>query len=464
MASVTPTTWDPANTAASITLSGGDLTATNTGYDGSSLSVFGATAGKYYWELTLSPGTTQLVGVSVPGVAVSGWPGSDAGSWTYKKSNGTIRNNTNTIQTVASGATTVGILLDASNKKLKFQLGGVDVGTEITLTGTEFHAITGCDSASGSTVVANFGASAFTYSVPVGYNSGLGVPPPPAQTAYPEGRSVFAFGTPAAIYGPNRTAQVIGAGLLSSGTARAIASEDVTVYPQGNSIFAFGTPAVIRGPNRTAQAVGGIAFSSGVHNAQLGYPASVVPEGVSVFSAGTPEALPYAAKILPVPGASVFGAGRPMAIADPIATANATVVAVGVSVFSAGTPTSASAAAVQVAGASVFKSGTATASPVVNAVGASVFRAGTPVAAQTARPVGVSVFGAGTPSVTMLAFPLGASVFHAGTPKASAAGSVTASGSSTFSAGTPRTSACVHARGSSLFRSGRPSIDRGATC
>jgi hypothetical protein len=458
---VTPTTWNPADKdSAGGTLSGGNLT-----YDsgsGSIRSVYGATTGKFYWEITYPVSVSnQMAGVATIDAWVDLYPGQDVYGWGIDSTSGVIYNGTSPVasSTEPAPVTTLGVLLDVDAKELRFQSDGVDCGVVITLSGTQFYAIVG---ATGKTT-ANFGATAFNHAPPVGYEAGFGVPDP-NRTVYPEGRSVFAFGTPAATYGPNRAAQVIGAGLLSSGTATAIQAVDVTVYPQGNSIAAFGTPSVIRGPNRTAQAVGGIAFSSGVHHAQLGYPASVVPEGVSVFSAGTPEALPYAAKTLPVPGASVFGAGRPMAIADPIATAYTTVVAVGASVFSAGTPTSTSAATVQAAGASVFKSGAATASPVANAVGVSVFRAGTPVAAQTARPVGVSVFGAGTPSVTMLAFPLGASVFHAGTPKASAAGSVTASGASTFGAGTPRTSACVHARGSSLFRSGRPSIDRGATC
>lgn len=454
-----PTTWNPSDKDSTVTLSGGNLTADSS--SGSVRSVYSATAGKFYWEVTYPSGVAyQGAGVATATSDLSLYPGSDAYAWGLESYTGSIYTGGSIVAT--SGivpVTTLSVLLDADAKELRFWADGVDCGVVISLTGTAFFAVVGY---SGQTT-ANFGATAFNHTPPVGYEAAFGAPDP-NRTVYPEGKSVFAFGTPAAIYGPNRTAQVIGAGLLSSGTATAIQSEDVTVYPQGNSIAAFGTPAVIRGPNRTAQAVGGIAFSSGVHHAQLGYPASVTPLGVSVFSAGTPEALPYAAKILPVPGASVFSAGRPMAIADPIATAYTTVVAVGVSVFSAGTPTSASAAAVQVAGASVFKSGIATASPVVNAVGASVFRAGTPVAAQTARPVGVSVFSAGTPSVTMLAFPLGVSVFDAGTPKASAAKTITASGVSTFSAGTPKTSVCVHARGSSLFRSGRPSIDRGAAC
>lgn len=455
-----PTTWNPADKDSTVTLSGGNLTADSSS-TGGVRSVFSATAGKYYWEVTYPAGVSgQMVGVATSSASVDYWPGGDAFGWAFESSIGNIYTAAAVVATSGTvPVTTLSVLLDADAKELRFWADGVDCGVVISLTGAAFYAAVGYF---GKTT-ANFGATAFNHTPPVGYEVGFGAPDP-NRKVYPEGKSVFAFGTPAAIYGPNRTAQVIGAGLLSSGTATAIQSEDVTVYPQGNSIAAFGTPAVIRGPNRTAQAVGGIAFSSGVHHAQLGYPASVVPEGVSVFSAGTPEALPYAAKTLPVPGASVFRSGRPMAIADPIATAHTTVVAVGASVFSAGTPTSASAATGQVAGASVFKSGTATASPAVNAVGASLFRAGTPVAAQTARPVGVSVFGAGTPSVTMLAFPFGVSVFRAGTPRTGAAGSVTASGVSTFSAGTPRTSACVHARGSSLFRSGRPSIDRGATC
>lgn len=167
MAIFTPTTWNPADKAATVTLSNGNKTAVASG--GSVRSTYGAAAGKWYWEYTISSGSTQMVGVATPASNLGYWPGQDALAWAYDKASGKIYNG-GVVQTVASGGTNIGILLDATAKKLRFSRNGVLVGSEITLTGSVWHAIFGY----GSTCVANFGESSFAYSVPDGYNPGLG--------------------------------------------------------------------------------------------------------------------------------------------------------------------------------------------------------------------------------------------------------------------------------------------------
>ncbi len=166
---VTPTTWNPADKDSSVTLSDGNKTAVST--SGSVRSVFGASSGKYYWENTISSGSAQMIGVATPAASVSTWPGGDIASWAYEKATGSIYNGGSVVDAVASGGTNIGILLDATAKKLRFRRNGVLVGSEITLTGSVWHAIFGY----GSTCVANFGASAFAYDVPAGYTAGLGV-------------------------------------------------------------------------------------------------------------------------------------------------------------------------------------------------------------------------------------------------------------------------------------------------
>lgn len=169
MATFTPTTWNPADKAATVTLSNGNKTAVASG--GSVRSVYGVIGGKWYWEYNISSGSDQMVGVATPAAALGNWPGQDAQAWAYEKSSGGIWNNGSTIQTVAASGTNIGILLDATAKTLRFRRNGVLVGSDITLTGSVWHAIFGY----GSTCVANFGASSFAYSVPAGYNPGLGV-------------------------------------------------------------------------------------------------------------------------------------------------------------------------------------------------------------------------------------------------------------------------------------------------
>ena len=224
-----PTTWNPSDKDSTVTLSGGNLTADSSG--GNVRSVYSATAGKFYWEVTYPVAVAgQIIGVATAANDLSFWPGLLADAWAFESSTGSIYTNGSTVAT--SGivpVTTLSVLLDADAKELRFWADGVDCGVVISITGTAFYAVVGYY---GQTT-ANFGATAFNHTPPVGYEAGFGAPPP-TRTVYPEGRSVFAFGTPAAIYGPNRTAQVIGAGLLSSGTATAIQSEDVTVYPHGN--------------------------------------------------------------------------------------------------------------------------------------------------------------------------------------------------------------------------------------
>lgn len=168
MAILSPTTWNPVDKDTSITLSNGNKTAVASG--GSVRSIYGANVGKRYWEYMIPSGSDQMVGVATPAASLTAWPGYDASAWAYEKSSGTIWNNAASVDAVAAGGTNIGIMLDATAKKLRFRRNGVLVGSEITLTGSVWHAIFGY----GSTCVANFGASAFVYAVPSGYVGGLG--------------------------------------------------------------------------------------------------------------------------------------------------------------------------------------------------------------------------------------------------------------------------------------------------
>ena len=169
-----PTTWDPAKKNASVTLSGGNLTAYST--DFSVYSVFGATAGLYYFEVGsfAGPDSLQRIGVSGVTLTTTSRPG-DSDTVGYWRSNGLVYANSVVKDTLASVATTVGIKLDASARKVSFSVNGVWSPTAIDVPGSSaIYAMYG----NAFAATANFGASSFLYPVPSGYAAGFGVTPP----------------------------------------------------------------------------------------------------------------------------------------------------------------------------------------------------------------------------------------------------------------------------------------------
>ena len=115
-----PTTWNPADKDAGGALSGGNLT-----YDGDTgivRSVYSATAGKYYWEVTYPVSVAgQMVGVATSSASVGNWPGGDAFGWAFDSGPGNIYTGATVVAT--SGivpVTTLSVLLDADAEELRF--------------------------------------------------------------------------------------------------------------------------------------------------------------------------------------------------------------------------------------------------------------------------------------------------------------------------------------------------------
>lgn len=165
---VTPTKWNSADKDAGTTLSASDLRASNAG--GSVRSVFGAVSGKYYWEYKFPAGTGQMVGVATSSANINTWPGADSSGWAWERASGSIYAGGGIIYSGTAGATTVGVLLDATAKTVQFRRNNVNIGPPISLTGVQFFAVCGYL----DDVTANFGATAFTYAVPAGYEAGFG--------------------------------------------------------------------------------------------------------------------------------------------------------------------------------------------------------------------------------------------------------------------------------------------------
>lgn len=458
---VIPTAWNPADKAAGVVLTGGNLTAT-CGTAESVRSTFGASAGKYYWELTYPSGVSGITaGVATSASNIDNWPGYDAEAWAAESATGNIYNNSVVTASSSVGAptTTLSVLLDATAKTLKFWADGVDFGVTITLTGSQFYAVTGYS----GTITANFGATAFNHTPPAGYEAGLGVLD--INTTVVAGSALtFSAGAPTAVRGPNRTVQAGSALVFSAGTPGATTSSDDVVSPVGVAAFAAGAPTAVRGPNRTAQAEGVLVFGAGEPAAQLGHPATIEPAGVAAFAAGQPTALPWSDRTVRPSGVYVGGSGSPMALRG-MPPASTTLTALGARAFASGTPSARNTVTVQAQGAAVFAAGTPKTYPVLRAQGVCVAAAGTPKALAGLRVAGAGVFYAGVPSASTIAHVQGVCVVRAGVPTAGASVVAQGQGVLAFGSGVPRISGVtVSPRTAACFRSGTPTINRGATC
>lgn len=458
---VIPTAWNPADKAAGVVLTGGNLTA-SCGAAESVRSTFGATAGKYYWELTYPYGTSgMMAGVATSASDIDNWPGYDAEAWAAEGSSGNVHTNSVITASSSVGAptTTLSVLLDATAKTLKFWADGVDFGVTVTLTGSQFYAVVGFAGA----ITANFGATAFNHAPPSGYEAGFGELD--LDTTVIAGSTLaFSAGAPTAVRGPNRTVQAGSALVFSAGTPQATTPENEVVFPAGVAVFAAGAPTAVRGPNRTAQADGAMVFGAGEHAAQLGYPETIEPGGAAVFAAGQPTAFPWSHRTVRPSGVYVGGSGSPMALRG-MPPANITLTAPGARAFASGTPSARNTATVQVHGAAVFAAGTPKTYPVLRAQGVCVAVAGTPKARAGLRVAGASVFYAGVPSAHTTAHVTGVCVVHAGVPTISASAVAQGQGVLAFGAGVPRISGVtVSPRTAVCFRSGTSTINRGAIC
>lgn len=165
------TTWNPADKDSSITLSNGDLTATGgTNAYRSVRSTTGKSTGKWYCEITLDAGGANgLVGVGNSTFSLANYVGADVNGWgwqgSFKYHNGS--------GAYGSGKTTgdiISILLDMDAGTITLWKNGTTQGEMYNgLSGTLYVAFS--SQLTGDAVTANFGASAFAYTMPGGYSA-----------------------------------------------------------------------------------------------------------------------------------------------------------------------------------------------------------------------------------------------------------------------------------------------------
>lgn len=214
-AAATYATLDPA-TVTAVTLSGGNLVATNTGTTSADQGVKVASAssknaGKYYFEATWATitsgiGSNSSVGVGTPASTYTNM-GNGGTTGVVNYVGGSIyANGSNT--GITSGTTWFsgnvdGIAVDLDNRKIWFRsapsgnwnnnagnnpvtnVGGITIPAGAMV---PFITFGGTGGAAGNVMTANFGALAFTGAVPSGFTAGW----PDAAAAAP----ISAFGTP----------------------------------------------------------------------------------------------------------------------------------------------------------------------------------------------------------------------------------------------------------------------------
>ena len=197
----TPTTWSPTFKGDNVTLSDGDLTANTDGGTSSGLSVAGVSSGKYYWEIDVITSSIAMIGIGTLDIVLNEHPGNGAqndAAFAYFGSDGTVRHDGNT--RAFGGATytsgdLISVALDMGTGQVWFAKNGVWQGASAdpaagtgavqdnngliplatALSQSTVYAVYG-DGSSGtaSILTANFGATAFTHTVPTGFTSGFG--------------------------------------------------------------------------------------------------------------------------------------------------------------------------------------------------------------------------------------------------------------------------------------------------
>lgn len=176
-------TWDAAQTSANITLSGGNLVATNLGSPSlypTSRANIGVSTGKWYWEI-LTGGSVITSGSRFWKIGVANASAPMGGDPQNPYSAGTNSNNSgwNSVGYANGGGISfyrpdlIGVALDVDARTLSLYKNGVFASTIISVPSGALYPFIGGFTSLEAIYTANFGATPFTYTPPSGYNAGL---------------------------------------------------------------------------------------------------------------------------------------------------------------------------------------------------------------------------------------------------------------------------------------------------
>jgi hypothetical protein len=138
-------------------------------------SSIGQMTGKWYCEVTLTSGTTGMIGIADSTVNPNSVIYNATGTRFYSSGNKYSNGTASTYGATYTTNDTISILLDMDNKKLEFWKNGVSQGVAFTdlgsLVGNVFIALGNNSNTSTATFVVNFGSvsTPFKYTVPTGY-------------------------------------------------------------------------------------------------------------------------------------------------------------------------------------------------------------------------------------------------------------------------------------------------------
>jgi hypothetical protein len=179
------TTWNPADKDSDITLSGGNLTAAAGNSAWNSLRTIAPLGtDKYYWEVTVTALSYVMVGIGTASATLTDRIGADDYGWAHQSN--TFRGHNNSFEswgTSWGAGNVMSVAVDMTAGKIWVAKDGTWMGTPAGdpaagtnemysgITGTAFPMAT----LYGATtiIVANFGTSAFSHSVPAGFQPGV---------------------------------------------------------------------------------------------------------------------------------------------------------------------------------------------------------------------------------------------------------------------------------------------------
>lgn len=266
----TPTLWNASDKGYNASISGGGLVYTTDQYSQNRVrAVYGADDGKWYWEVTVTaagPGALPRFGVYAASASITdNFPG-DGEYSTGAISNGDV----------------FGIALDVASTSVVVRKNGTIVSTIASLPGGEvWHpSISDSGTLGGDTVfTANFGASAFAYTPPAGFEEGIG-----GIAIAVTGTKETRYGTPIVFYPP----VIKGILLTKYGTLTAAQKFPVDTQPPSTR---YGAPHLKF--NQVGSVLGTLGTSYGVPTLAIVFPpmgAICRVEGTLVTQYGTPNA------------------------------------------------------------------------------------------------------------------------------------------------------------------------------
>lgn len=219
---LTPTTWNPSDKAASVTLSGGNLTAVTSTNANGVRSIASQSAGKWYIEITVNAGSTGSMnfGFCTSAVSPTGMTNGTVGTLATVMINA---NATNSIYSgsgtaignwVASSSLVTCIAIDLTARLIWCRgptgtwnnsgtadpgsaVGGLSISTNSWTAGTAVY-VYWAGATAGISGTLNAGASAFTGAAPSGFNAGFGTVAPTTAQLTQIGLEQWAQGTPQA--------------------------------------------------------------------------------------------------------------------------------------------------------------------------------------------------------------------------------------------------------------------------